>query len=155
MCEGLNSEPVGQPTISDDTPAVNQLLTVSAAGVTDADNPGGITGAFYVWQVERDPVGAPGVFEDIVDETSGNPTTVSGTTFRVTADLDGLALRVKVIYQDAQRRAGDGVLRRYRAGRSRRRSAGGHRLRPRRSSTAPATACTSSGPTSNSFSIRS
>ena len=105
LVEGLNNEPVGQPTISDDTPAVNQLLTVSAAGVSDADSPGGITGAYYVWQVERDPVGAPGVFEDIVDETSGNPTTVSGATFRVTADLDGLALRVKVIYQD-----GNGVL---------------------------------------------
>ena len=105
LVEGLNNEPVGQPTISDDTPAVNQLLTVSTAGVSDADSPGGITGAHYVWQVERDPVGAPGVFEDIVDETSGNPTTVSGATFRVTPDLDGLALRVKVIYQD-----GNGVL---------------------------------------------
>ena len=105
LVEGLNNEPVGQPTISDNTPTVNQLLTVSAAGVSDADSPGGITGAYYVWQVERDPVGAPGVFEDIVDATSGNPTTVSGSAFRVTADLDGLALRVKVIYQD-----GNGVL---------------------------------------------
>ena len=76
LVPGLNSEPVGQPTISDDTPAVNQLLNVTAAGVTDADN--GRNGsdhvdAFYVWQVERDPVGAPGVFEDIVDEPAAIP----------------------------------------------------------------------------------
>ena len=101
LVEGLNSEPVGTPTLSDNTPSVNQLLTASAAGVTDADNPGAVTGAYYVWQVELDAVGAPGVFTDIVDETSGNPTTVSGSTFRVTPDLDGLSLRVKVIYQDA------------------------------------------------------
>ena len=43
LAPGLNSEPVGVLTISDDTPAVNQLITVSNAGVTDGD---GIAAAF-------------------------------------------------------------------------------------------------------------
>src|SRR5262249_46948284 len=44
---GLNHAPVGLLTISDPTPTENQLLTVSIAGVTDADNvrPGNATGA--------------------------------------------------------------------------------------------------------------
>jgi hypothetical protein len=37
LVSGINNEPVGQPTISDDTPEEDQLLTVSIAGVTDAD----------------------------------------------------------------------------------------------------------------------
>jgi Ca2+-binding RTX toxin-like protein len=49
---GLNNAPVGALAISDTTPAVNQLVTVSNAGVTDAD---GINAASfnYLWQVER------------------------------------------------------------------------------------------------------
>ena len=38
LAPGINSEPVGLLTISADTPAVNQLLSVSALGITDADN---------------------------------------------------------------------------------------------------------------------
>ncbi|MGH6693109.1 MAG: peroxidase family protein, partial [Gammaproteobacteria bacterium] len=87
----------------DGTAQVGQELTASVDLVSDADNPGGaITGpvAFY-WQVERDPGGAPGVFEDIVDEAGGSPASQEGGRFTVTADLDGLRLRVKAIYQDA------------------------------------------------------
>ncbi|MGH6636996.1 MAG: peroxidase family protein, partial [Polaromonas sp.] len=97
----VNNNPVGSLTITETTPGV---LTVSAAGVTDADNPGlgAITGRIsFVWQVERDPVRAPGVFEDIVAVGGGNPLTAHGTTFRVTPDLAGLALRARAVYQDA------------------------------------------------------
>jgi len=101
---GVNNDPVGQPTIDDNTPQVGEVLIASIAGVTDADNPGdgAVTGPVaYYWQVERDPVGAPGVFEDIVDEAGGAPGSAEGARLTVTADLDGLRLRVKAIYQDA------------------------------------------------------
>ncbi len=101
---GANNDPVGQPTIGDDTPQVGQELTASIAGVTDADNPGdgSIAGPVaYYWQVERDPAGAPGVFEDIVDEAGGAPGSAEGARLTVTPDLDGLRLRVKAVYQDA------------------------------------------------------
>ena len=102
LVEGINDEPVGAATI-DGPAAVGQALTASVDLVTDADNPGGaITGpvAFF-WQVERDAAGAPGVFEDIVDEAGGSPASAQGGTFTVPADLDGLRLRVKAVYQDA------------------------------------------------------
>ena len=108
LVPGLNADPAGEATISDDTPAVGQLITASALGVTDPDNisvtnpTGAITGRVtFVWQVELDPVGAPGVFTDIVDESTGNPATAFGTSFRVSADLEGLALRVKALFRDA------------------------------------------------------
>ena len=102
LVEGLNEEPVGAATI-DGTAAIGQELIASVDLVTDADNPGGaITGpvAFF-WQVERDAAGAPGVFEDIVDAAGGNPATAAGASFTVPADLAGLSLRVKAVYQDA------------------------------------------------------
>ena len=108
LAPGINNEPGGLLTISDDTPSVNQLLNVSAAGITDADNPGGtITGGpiSYIWQFEPDPVRGAGVFRDIVDASGDKPASADGTSFRVTADLDGLRLRVRAVYQDA-----DGVL---------------------------------------------
>ena len=40
LAPGLNAEPVGTLTISDTTPTEGDLLTVSIAGVTDADNAG-------------------------------------------------------------------------------------------------------------------
>ena len=101
---GVNNDPLGQPTIDDNTPQVGEVLIASIAGVTDADNPGdgAVTGPVaYYWQVERDPVGAPGVFEDIVDVAGGAPGSAEGARLTVTADLDGLRLRVKAIYQDA------------------------------------------------------
>jgi len=104
----LNAEPVGAPTINNTTPTEGDLLTVSAAGITDADNitPTNATGAItgqvaYVWQVERDP--GTGVFEDIIILPGGDLAfqSANGTSFRVTPDLAGLSLRVKAIYQDA------------------------------------------------------
>jgi Ca2+-binding RTX toxin-like protein len=103
---GLNSEPVGQLTINDDTPAVNQLLTVDALGITDADIAGSVIGdrpIRFIWQAEEAP--GTGIFRDIVGLDGGQPATASGDEFRVTANLDGLALRVRAIYQD-----GDGTL---------------------------------------------
>src|SRR5262249_4866485 len=114
LVEGLNNEPLGQLTIldaatntPDDAPTARQLLSVSIAGVTDADNisptnpPGAITHAVtYIWQVERDP--GTGVFEDIIAPPAGDLAfqSANGTVFRVTPDLAGLSLRVKAIYQD-------------------------------------------------------
>ena len=80
LVPGLNEDPVGLLLVSDNSPQVGQLLTVSAAdiiatplvdeAVTDADNItpanplGLITGGpiSYIWQVERDPVNALRVF---------------------------------------------------------------------------------------------
>ena len=103
LAPGLNNEPVGLLTISDTTPTEGQTLTVSIAGVSDADNPGGaIAGPVsYIWQVERDPVNAPGVFEDIALPGQKGIATAKGTSFVVTADVAGLALRAKAVYQDA------------------------------------------------------
>src|SRR5262249_45134241 len=59
---GLNHAPVGQLTLSG-TPTEDSPVTVSIAGVTDADNPGGVINApvAYFWQSD----GGTGVFEDI------------------------------------------------------------------------------------------
>ena len=107
LVPGLNIDPAGVVSIDDTAPAVGQLLTAEAL-LTDGDNvsPTNATGAVngpiaIYWQVERDAVGAPGVFEDIVDEAGGSPASQEGARFTVTADLDGLRLRVKAIYQDA------------------------------------------------------
>src|SRR5262249_7824740 len=70
VIDGLNHGPQGLLTISDTTPAEDELLTVSIAGVTDADNvsatnpTGAITGPVsYFWQVET--ATGTGVFEDL------------------------------------------------------------------------------------------
>ena len=55
----------------------------------------------YIWQVELDPVNAPGVFADIVDEASGNPATAVGRDLYGACRSRGLALRVKAVYEDA------------------------------------------------------
>ena len=105
----LNNDPVGQLVIldadgnPDNSPAEGQLLRASIAGVTDADNPGtgAITGPVaYHWQVEMRP--GTGIFEDIRAEVRGNePARAEGATFVVTADLVGLSIRVRAVYQDA------------------------------------------------------
>ncbi|MGH8431892.1 MAG: peroxidase family protein, partial [Solimonas sp.] len=98
--DDLNAEPLGLATINDNTPEVGSLLAASLVGVTDADNPGGaITGPVsYQWQAD---VRGDGVFEDIVLATGLGDERANGSTFRVTADLAGLVLRVKALYQDA------------------------------------------------------
>ncbi|GAB3647605.1 peroxidase family protein [Ramlibacter alkalitolerans] len=105
LVEGLNAEAVGQLTIESATPgvapAVNQVLTVSDLGITDADNAGGIVHGrpiTYLWQVER--LAGSGIFEDIVIPFGNQPTLIAGPTFKVTSDLNGLVLRVRGIYQD-------------------------------------------------------
>ncbi|MFZ6049900.1 peroxidase family protein [Pseudomonas sp. CR3202] len=105
LVPGLNAEPVGALTISDTNGGaleVGDFLTVSSAGVTDADNPGGtITDVNFVWQVER--IAGSGVFEDIIAAPAGDLAFMSanGTRFRITPDLSGLSLRVKGVYADA------------------------------------------------------
>ncbi|MGH9021583.1 MAG: peroxidase family protein, partial [Acidimicrobiia bacterium] len=98
----------------DNTPAVNQVLRVSPALVTDADNVSATnpTGAItagpitYIWQFERIP--GSGYFEDIFVPAGlgGAPTSAQGPTLRVPdavvgIPLTGLALRVHAIYLDA------------------------------------------------------
>jgi Ca2+-binding RTX toxin-like protein len=113
LVPGLNSEPVGNLTIllaSSNVPItdpnVGQLLSVSIADVADADNispanPDGlITGPVtYVWQFEPRP--GTGIFEDIIIATGLGDLRATGQTFLVSPDLDGLAIRVRAIYQDA------------------------------------------------------
>ena len=109
--EGLNAEPVGQLAILDEegipvgTPAEGDVLTVSIAGVTDADNvgPDNATGAIggavsYTWQF--DPRG-DGVFEDIVIATGLGDLRATGPTLTVPPDVAGAAIRVKALYEDA------------------------------------------------------
>ncbi|QEY62027.1 heme peroxidase [Metapseudomonas lalkuanensis] len=98
---GTDARPVGAVSISDATPEVGSLLTASLAGVTDADNAGGtITGPVsYYWQVETNA--GSGIFDDITFIAAGEVSRATGRSFRVTADLAGLALRVMAIYKDA------------------------------------------------------
>ncbi|MGY2259803.1 peroxidase family protein [Pseudomonas sp. SDO55104_S430] len=101
-----NANPVGRPTITDGNGGaitVGDMLTVSVAGVTDANNPGGSlnsSSVSYYWQFEADP--GSGVFEDIILLPAGDLAfqSADGTSFKVSPDLAGLSLRVKAIYQD-------------------------------------------------------
>ncbi|MHC5347851.1 peroxidase family protein [Metapseudomonas furukawaii] len=102
----LNADPVGQLGIDNTTPVNGDVLRASALGVTDAnnvsvDNPDGtITGPIaYFWQ--RETIAGSGIFTDIVTEAGERPATAQRDSFRVTADLDGLALRVRAVYKDA------------------------------------------------------
>ncbi len=108
--EGLNAGPEGVPTIDDITPQIGQLLTVSTDGVTDADNvsatnpTGALTGPIAItWQVEEDA--GTGIFIDLLNEagigTGGNAVPFSGPTLTVPAEAAGLAIRARVLYQDA------------------------------------------------------
>ncbi|WP_433769722.1 peroxidase family protein [Pseudomonas putida] len=113
LVTGLNAQPAGRPTITDSTPAspitVGDMLTVSVAGVTDANNIGvgnpsgnlNNSSVSYYWQFEADP--GSGVFEDIILLPAGDLAfqSADGTSFKVSPDLAGLSLRVKAIYQDA------------------------------------------------------
>src|SRR5262249_26764405 len=117
VIDGLNHAPVGLLTISNPAPAENELLTVSIAGVTDADNvttanpTGAIRGPVsYFWHVET----TPGVFEDITFFAAGEISRAEGTSFTPTEpfvggvaidSFVGLSLRVRAVYQD-----GNGVL---------------------------------------------
>ncbi|HLF95631.1 MAG TPA: tandem-95 repeat protein [Methylococcaceae bacterium] len=108
LAPGLNAGPEGLLTVNDPTPEVGSLLTVSAAGVTDADNTatgGAIPGPFtFFWQFETVP--GSGVFEDIIIRTGLGAETVTGPSFTVPASFDdglpagGTAIRVRAVYMD-------------------------------------------------------
>ena len=104
VLSGLNAAPVGALMLSDFTPAVGQVLTVSSANVSDANNTatgGAITGGMsYFWQAEL-AVGT-GIFSNIIRINEGGQSVrAEGQSFTVTPDLNGLALRVMAIYKDA------------------------------------------------------
>ncbi|WP_194790361.1 peroxidase family protein [Pseudomonas sp. UFMG81] len=112
LVQGLNAQPTGSPTISDGNGGaitVGDLLTVSVAGVRDANNVGAgnplgtlaNSSVSYYWQFEADP--GSGVFQDIILLPAGDLAfqSADGTAFKVSPDLEGLSLRVKAIYQDA------------------------------------------------------
>jgi len=104
VLSGDNAGAAGLLTIDDTTPTEDQLLTVTALGVTDPDNisstnpTGAITGSIqYFWQVET----APGVFADIEFEVLGEVLKATGPTFRPgDAEVDAV-LRVRAVYVDA------------------------------------------------------
>ncbi|MGF6203552.1 peroxidase family protein [Pseudomonas laurylsulfatiphila] len=111
LVPGLNAQPTGSPTITDGNGGaivVGDTLTVSVAGLRDADNitagnPLGLinSSVSYYWQFEATP--GSGVFEDIILLPAGDLAfqSADGTSFKVSPDLAGLSLRVKAIYQDA------------------------------------------------------
>ena len=132
MLGGLNHQPVGTLTISDPNPTEDQRLTVSIAGVTDADNAAvvdPVTGAVthpitgtvsYFWQGEL----SPGVFQDIMFFGAGETQRAVGTSFTPTepfvggvnfASLTGVRLACPRRLSRWQRRVGAGVLRSNRA----------------------------------------
>ncbi|WEK29101.1 MAG: peroxidase family protein [Candidatus Pseudomonas phytovorans] len=112
LVSGVNAQPTGSPTLLDGNGGaitVGDMLTVSVAGVRDADNisAGNPLGTLadrsvsYYWQFEADP--GSGVFQDIILLPAGDLAfqSADGTSFKVSPDLAGLSLRVKAIYQDA------------------------------------------------------
>ena len=143
------------------TPTEGQLLTVSIAGVTDADNVGATnpTGDHrsVVLHLAGRARSRPGVFEDIIVLPAGDLAfqSANGTTFRVTPDLAGLSLRVKAIYRGRAWRDGDGVLGADRAGHRRRRCAADAGRAAVTEITAAARASTSSASDLDSSSTRS
>jgi Ca2+-binding RTX toxin-like protein len=103
LVQGVNAEPVGALTVSNTAPTVGQTLTASAAGITDGDNAGGAihNSISYIWQFEAAP--GSGVFEDIIlgpGRIGIGFTRADQSTFTVTPDLAGLAIRVKAFYAD-------------------------------------------------------
>lgn len=110
LVPGQNAQPTGRPTVTDGNGGditVGDTLTVSMAGVRDADNvaAGNLQGLVntsvsYYWQFEANP--GSGVFEDIILLPAGDLAfqSADGTSFKVSPDLAGLSLRVKAIYQD-------------------------------------------------------
>jgi Ca2+-binding RTX toxin-like protein len=104
---GGNAAPENLLALSGTPPTEDLGLTVSAAGVFDADNVsptnllGTITGPItYYWQIEVEP--GSGVFVDMERAFQGEVVKVTGTSF-VPGDAEvGLELRVRAVYQDAK-----------------------------------------------------
>ena len=106
LVPGVNDEPVGELTVNGIV-AEDQTVTVTIAGVTDADNvtpdnPDGEirTPVSFFWQVEEDP--GSGRFTTVLNENVGGELArATGTTFTVPETLVGQRLRVMAIYKDA------------------------------------------------------
>ena len=107
LTPGSNAEPVGWLALSDITPQVGETITVSAAGITDADNvsptnpTGAVTGPIsYYWQYA--PLG-DGLFRDIEVVSPFGKQSAVGSSFTVPAEpaVAGLPIRVVGVYQDA------------------------------------------------------
>ena len=104
LLAGNNNAPVGTLGITG-TFEQGAPLTVSIAGVTDADNlsatnldghiPDPVS---YFWQVD---LAGDGIFTDIEVVRAAEIARVEGRTFIPTEDEVGLALRVRAIYRDA------------------------------------------------------
>ena len=107
-----NSLAVGSATISGIF-ELGQVLTASAADVTDADNvltggavPGdpanGATAISWIWESEAEP--GSGVFSSIIRlvgiGATGDPVNVSGEEMVVTGEDIGLQIRVRGIFKD-------------------------------------------------------
>ncbi|MDB5798726.1 MAG: heme peroxidase [Paucimonas sp.] len=106
LVTGLNAAPVGAPTINISAPSVGQRITASIAGVTDADNIGagnasGAVNSTVAWYWQAETVAGAGDFTDILVLQAGEESRVTGPSFTVTADVAGLALRVRAVYKDA------------------------------------------------------
>jgi Ca2+-binding RTX toxin-like protein len=107
LTPGLNNEPVGLLTISTSSPTVGQTITVSADGITDADNvsptnpTGTVTGPIsFFWQEESHP--GSGVFEDMLVRNGFGVETPIGPSLTVPPPPHaGLEIRVVGIYTDA------------------------------------------------------
>ena len=98
-----NQAPQGLLAIDNASPTESQLLSVSSAGVTDADNntlanpTEQISGVTYYWQSK-----APGgVFTDVLVNDGITTRPVTGTTFVPTDFQVGTELRVRAVYTDA------------------------------------------------------
>jgi Ca2+-binding RTX toxin-like protein len=98
-----NQAPIGAPTISDASPVTGQVITVSTLGLTDSDNvsPTNPDGTIpdpvsYFWQADFGTG-----FEDITFVAAGEISRLVGKSITVTPDLDGLSLRVRAVYKDA------------------------------------------------------
>ncbi len=77
-------------------PFVGQQLGVDVSGIMDADGTANST-FVHIWQVEEEP----GVFVDlIVVGTGGEDTPMQGNMITVPQEAEGLALRVRTVFQD-------------------------------------------------------
>src|SRR5262245_20198559 len=108
LVPGLDAAAVGLLTIDNTAPVEGQTLTVSAAGITDADNvsatnrTGAVTGPIsYYWQAEAKP--GTGVFEDLQVRNGFGVETPLGPSFTIPNDphLVGLNVRVMGVFEDA------------------------------------------------------
>ena len=104
LAPDVNTLATGMPTIVDPNNGnalvvdtfVGQQLAVDATGIDDADGIATSVFAFF-WQAEE----APGVWADlIVLGATGDDTPLQGSTITVPPEAEGLALRVRAIFQD-------------------------------------------------------